>query len=121
MGEGERAKRTKQFKHREDQVAVAEMQAEDLISQRAAETMVQLECELLRGVNPPSLDKRVLLLDLKKDKVSVFVGQTQIGWVAASGTRVLREQLNIGNTRSRSLHATVTEVSELARRFFVEI
>lgn len=121
MGEGERAKRTKQFKHREDQVAVEEMHAEDLISERIAETIVQLECELLGGANPPSLDKRVLLLDLKKDKVSVFVGQTQIGWVASSGTRILREQLNIGNMRSRSVHATVTEVSELARRFVVEI
>ena len=121
MGEGERKKRTEQFKHREDQVAVAEMQNEDLISQRAAETIIELECELLRGANPPSLNKRVLLLDLKKDKVSVFVGQTQIGWVASSGTRTLREQLNIGNTRSRSLHATVTQVSELTRRFVVEI
>ena len=48
MGEGERKKRTEQFKHREDQVAVEEMQAEDLISRRAAETITELECELMK-------------------------------------------------------------------------
>lgn len=121
MGEGEKAKRTKQFKHREDAVAMAEMQTEDLISERTARSIIELECELSRGANPPSLGRRVLLLDLKKEKVSVFAGQTQIGWVAPSGTHVLRGQLNIQNTKSRSLHATVTHVSELVRRFVVEI
>lgn len=121
MGEGEKRKRAEQFKHREDAVAVAEMQAEDLISQRDAETVIELECELLRGVNPPSMDRTVLLLDLKKDKVSVYVGQTQIGWVAPSGTRVLRDKLKIGDKSSRSLNATVVEVSELTRRFVVQI
>jgi len=121
MGEGERQKRSKQFKHKEDQVAIAEMEAEDLISQRASDTVVQLECELLRDINPPSLNGRVLLLDLKKDLVSVFSGQTQIGWALDSGTRLLREQLGIGNSKSRSLHATVTEVSELDRRFVVQL
>lgn len=121
MGEGEKAKRTKQFKHREDTVAMAEMQTEDLISQRAAKTIIELECELLWGVNPPSPGKRVLLLDLNKDKVSVFAGQTQIGWVAGSGTHILRGQLNIQNTKSRSLYAAVTYVSEISRRFVVEI
>jgi hypothetical protein len=121
MGEGARKRRSEQFKHREDQVAVDEMRAEDLISQRTAETIIELECELSRGANPPSVGKRVLLLDLKKEKISVFVGQSQIGWVTSSGTRVLRERFNIGKTKSRSLHATVTSIAELVRRFIVEI
>lgn len=121
MGEGEKRKRSEQFKHREDQVAVEEMQAEDLISQRAAETITELECELMKGVSPPKLNQTVLLLDLKHAKVAVFAGEAQIGWVGTSGTRVLRQQLNIGNTTSRSLEATVTQVSEFAPRFAVRI
>jgi len=121
MGEGERRKRADQFQHREDAVAIAEMHAEDLLSQRDAKTIIQLECELLRGINPPSINRQVLLLDLKKDKACVYVGQTQIGWVVDSGTRVLRDQLKIGDKSSRSLHATVVQVSELAGRFVVQV
>jgi hypothetical protein len=121
MGEGEKRKRADQFQHREDAVAIAEMQAEDLLSQRDAKTVIELECELLRGVNPPSMNRQVLLLDLRKDKVCVYVGQTQVGWVADSGTRVLREELKIGDKSSRSLNATVIQVSELTRRFVVQV
>jgi hypothetical protein len=121
MGEGEREKRAKQFKQKEDQVAMAEFQHEDLLSAKQAESITELDCELEDDSNFPPLGAKVLLLDRNQQRVSVFAGPAQIGWVDDGGTTLLREKFRIGQSKSRSLDAIVVDVSELTGRFTVRL
>jgi hypothetical protein len=121
MGEGERKNRAKQFKQKEDEVAMTEFQEDDLLSARVAEAGTELDCELCEGSDFPALEATVLLIDRKRERVCVFLGAAQIGWVDPTGSDYLRREHRIAARRGRSLRAKVTDVAELSDRFTVTL
>lgn len=121
MGEGLRKKRADQYQQKEDAVAMNEMHQEDLLTASVAESETEFDCELCEDSKFPALHAKVSLIDLKRDRVCVFLGAEQIGWVDLSGSERLREKYRIDQRSGRSISATVTDVAQLSNRFTVAL
>jgi hypothetical protein len=121
MGEGMRKERAEHYKQKEDEVAMEELQHDDLLSARVAEAATELDCDLYEDADFPALGAAILLLDLSRERVCVFLGGAQIGWVDRSGTEFLRQTYDIDKRKSRSMPAIVTDVAELSGRFTVRL
>ena len=100
---------------------MSEFQQDDLLSARVAEAGTELDCELCEGSDFPALGATVVLIDRKRDRVCVFLGAAQIGWVEPTGSDYLRREHRIAERRGRSLRAKVTDVAELSDRFTVTL
>ncbi len=121
MGVGKKKKLAKDYTEKTDIHRDEELEGENTLGTKDVESSLFLDCEKTDEDIALSVGRRVMLLDLKKACVEVFVSTRQVGLVSATSSALLRERYNISSRKGRSMNAVVVDVGAFNNTFTVRV
>jgi Rad3-related DNA helicase len=121
MGVGKKKKLAKDYTEKTDIHRDEEIQGETTLGTKDVESSLFLDCEKTDEDIVLNAGRRVMLLDLKKACVEVFVSSRQVVLVSATSSALLRERYQISSRKGRSMNAVVVDVGAFNNTFTVRV
>ena len=121
MGEGTKSNKVKSFRQEISLPPQNGNEEPSLIASQAVLEKHFVQCKSHPQRTPPSIGQEVKLIDNFKELILVFYKTQPIGEVTKSGTKLLRENLQIRKLAGNFLNGHVTKIDPTFGRFTVEI
>src|SRR4051812_47572976 len=120
MGMGEKKARARAYKQQTEQALTTEVLEVGLFSAKAVETDYAIECIREPWDAAVATGNKVRLVDMR-DRIVVFIGVQDVGFVAPELAQNLRDQFGLQQRRGRAIFGEVIDVSEFSPTFIVTI